>query len=109
MTREFTDKEKILICGLEAIGLFCGSQELLGVRHRNDAVYTVEDLIKLYDVAEKMRVFKSSGELADWAKKILNGPLLADLYAIQTKMPDEFLFQTDRIEFGIEEIIKNGF
>lgn len=108
MTGEFTDKEKLLICGLEAIGLFCGSQELLGAGHRNNTVYTVEDLIKLYDTAGKKRVFKSSGELADWAWKVLNGPLLADLYAVQAKMPGGFLFQTDRIEFGIEEILKIG-
>lgn len=76
MTGEFTDKEKLLICGLEAIGLFCGSQELLGAGHRNNTVYTVEDLIKLYDTAGKKRVFKSSGELADWAWKILNGGYL---------------------------------
>lgn len=109
MTGAFTEKEKVLICGLEAIGLFCGSRELFGAGYRKNTVYTVEDLIMLYDTAGKNWVFKPSGELTGWAKQILCGPLFVDLYAIQRKMPDGFLFQTDRIEFGIEDIIQKGF
>lgn len=109
MAENFTDKERMLICGLEAIGLFYGSQSLFAATYGKTDIHTVEDVIKLYDETGQRQAFKSTGEITNWTRYVLDGPFLADLHKIESKMPEEFRIRTDKIEFEVEEIIRRGF